>query len=585
MDDQTPPRETLDALADLFLTDPPPNPRSTAGTRCPPPDPSALTPATKTPAAPERPVPQQPVTMGSPGRLKNKAPEHVALDQNVTPQAVKTANRTRPGGFHRSPHPHNGLRLVGESVEDLADPPMSSPRLEAVFLGNLPGFAQPWLTQYAQYLAQRHGPVVIMQIDAQRVDLHLVTEEPVQPPLQEENAPEADAPADLSLSQWLERTTASLTPQVQVWLIPMPASWTPSMRLLAQHADRWTLVCGADDAAVVGTYRLLKQLVEVDAEAHAEQAHPIGLMLMGSDEATSRAAAEKLDHTASQFLDTPIQWIGWQKRMQPVNLHRVGEYLCHDRDPTPQVESFLLSMSGLVHQDEEADTTGKPGFEDAAPGDPTEEPASFSELVSLAKESETELHLVGNTGAPWRDRESMEPESPPIERTATPMASGLRSPGEPPAPAQPSPQSEISNLNLADYISIEGTALPACCPHHPQVQLLVDSLGCLHLLHRYDATARGTPVSLEPSERRGLREALVVLLESQNWAVEHLKLLQMTCPSLRLDPTAKPTLHLFTNDARGAVALAGRIGEMVKLHLLQQVVVGDSKTWFCTPLN
>lgn len=463
---------------------------------------------------------------------------------------------------------------------------MSCPRFEAVFLGNLPGFAQPWLTQYARYSAQRHGPVVIMQVDAQRVDLHLVTEEPVQPPLQEENAPEADALADLPLSQWLERKAASLTPRVQAWLIPMPASWTPSTRLLAQHADQWTLVCGADNAAVVGAYRLLKQLVEVDAEAHAEQAHPIGLMLMGSDEAASRAAAEKLNHTASQFLDTPVQLIGWQKRMQPVNLHRVGEYLCHDQDPTPQVESFLLSMSKLAHRDKEADTTGKPEFDDAAPGDLTEQPASFSELVSLAKESETELHLVGNTAAPRRDRESSVPEPPPIEmeqRTAPPTAAGVRCPGEPPAPA--SPQSEISNLNLAGYISIQGTALPACCPHHPQVQLLVDPLGCLHLLHRYDATAQGTPAPAEPSERRGLGEALVILLESQNWAVEHLKLLQMICPILRLDPSAKPTLHLLTNDARGAVALAGRIGGMVKLHFLQQVVVGNSKTWFSTPLN
>jgi hypothetical protein len=461
---------------------------------------------------------------------------------------------------------------------------MSSPRLEAVFLGNLPGFALPWLTQYAQYLAPRHGPVVIVQMDAQRVDLQLVTGEPAQPLLQEETAPEADAPANLSLSQWLERKAASLTPQVKVWLIPMPASWTPSMRLLAQHADQWTLVCGADDAAVVGTYRLLKQLVEVDAEAHAEQAHPIGLMLMGSDEATSRAAAEKLDHTASQFLDTSIRLIGWQKRMQPVNLHRVGEYVCHDRDPTPQVESFLLSMSRLAHRGEEADTVSKRGFDGAAPGELAEEPVSFSELVSLAKESETELHLVGNTGTPWPDIENAEPQPPPIERTAMPTGCGVLHPGEPPAP--PSLESEISNLNLADYISIEGTPLPACCPHHPQVQFLVDPLGCLHLLHQHDATAQGTPAAPPgSSERRGLREALVVLLESQNWAVEHLKLLQMTCPSLRLDPSAKPALHLLTNDARGAVALAGRLGGMVKLHLLQQVVVGDSKTWFCAPLN
>ncbi|MEZ6191528.1 MAG: hypothetical protein R3C45_09595 [Phycisphaerales bacterium] len=49
--------------------------------------------------------------------------------------------------------------------------------------------------------------------------------------------------------------------------------------------------------------------------------------------------------------------------------------------------------------------------------------------------------------------------------------------------------------------------------------------------------------------------------------------------------STEPVLHLFTDRADWATALSARLGEALKLHLLQEVQVGDQRAWFCTPLN
>ena len=51
------------------------------------------------------------------------------------------------------------------------DPAGHAVAVEAVILGNLPGLSGPWLTQYAQLLAQQEGPVAILHVDDDLIDL------------------------------------------------------------------------------------------------------------------------------------------------------------------------------------------------------------------------------------------------------------------------------------------------------------------------------------------------------------------------------------------------------------------------------
>ena len=116
--------------------------------------------------------------------------------------------------------------------------------------------------------------------------------------------------------------------------------------------------------------------------------------------------------------------------------------------------------------------------------------------------------------------------------------------------------------------------MEARCPHHSQTQLMLDQDGRLHLLCRHDSEGFDS-----------LQAAMVDLLQARHWVHEHLQLIALTQRQLRFDATTEPVLHLFTDRADWATALIARLGEALKLHLLQEVSVGQESAWFCTPLN
>ena len=56
-----------------------------------------------------------------------------------------------------------------------AKPKTPESRVEAVFLGNLPGYSGPWLMQYAHRLAKQSGPVAVLSVGDNEVDIDLVS--------------------------------------------------------------------------------------------------------------------------------------------------------------------------------------------------------------------------------------------------------------------------------------------------------------------------------------------------------------------------------------------------------------------------
>ena len=65
---------------------------------------------------------------------------------------------------------------------------------------------------------------------------------------------------------------------------------------------------------------------------------------------------------------------------------------------------------------------------------------------------------------------------------------------------------------------------------------------------------------------------------------EHLELIALTQRDHEF-VTAEPALHLLTDRADLAMGLVSRLGQSLKLHLLQEVKLGRASGWFCTPLN
>jgi len=152
----------------------------------------------------------------------------------------------------------------------------------------------------------------------------------------------------------------------------------------------------------------------------------------------------------------------------------------------------------------------------------------------------------------------------------SPETNASDSPGAPEHP-------DADALDLTQFLALPGCiALQARSPKHPRVQLSLDETGTLHLLIQHDST---TPAVAD------IRAALLELLEARAWVNEHRQLIALTQRQLRFDPAAIPILHLFSDDARATAALAARLGDQLKLHLLQAVQLENDWAWFNTEIN
>ena len=358
-------------------------------------------------------------------------------------------------------------------------------------------------------------------------------------------------------------------------LVHTEASAQPGAIERLAQLDRWTLLCGADDAAIIGAYRTIKRICDADPANTTKQ---VGAMVMGSDEHTARAAAEKLSSATQPVLQTPARFLGCQRRMMPVNLRQLGRF-----GPTETLWPQLATWLDELNQHE------TPLASPLTPAEPSA-PSDAHEAAEAEPDFSDATVSAGTTRADWQWLR--EGESDTSNAQSQPQAQP-----EQPAPTEPAPAPEAQETeapssdtndepDLATFLTARsgalagGLALEARCPQQPKTQLVLDQAGRLHLLRRH-ASADDT----ERDAHDTLRAAVVDLLEARRWVREHVQLLQLTQRQCSFDADAEPALHLFTDRADLATGLASRLGATLHLHLLQPVRVGDQSTWFCTPMQ
>ncbi len=527
---------------------------------------------------------------------------------------------------------------AGDDTAAPAAPP--SVLVEAVILGNLPGFGGAWLTQYAGLLAQQDGPVAILHVGDDSLDLELI--EPFDEPRPGDELPPASGDP-VALLDALARRGRS---PVRTVLVHHDATAAGLMdggleRLLS--IGGWTVLSGADDAAVVNVYRTLKLIVDSDAAAADQR---VGLMVMGSDEAESRAAADRARAAADEFLRTPIQLVGWQKRMVPVTARELGSFDdLHSLWPRIEAWFETLAQPEVELRDEPAALpppkpvdTPTPPLSPREPAAPVAEGPRAPQVPQPLKRhsiftppltprirttvpprptrrptTDPVRPATRATPAPgepsgWRREvaEQVGGGKPPVPTAAATSTVAQPAPPQAPTPAAQRPHRPVADrppapaaaaLRQPDLASLlidcpataqrplipGGIALEARCPHQPGTQLLLDQQGRLHLLHRTAPTLAADPATGDPGVA-ALRGAIVDLLELRGWVQQHLDLIQLTQRQVRIDRDQQPALHLFTDRADLGVPLATRLGGMLKLHLLQEVRLGAAATWFSTPL-
>lgn len=545
---------TLDELAGLFLTEPA-DPLPSAASDAPPPREDPLGGPAPIKLSPKLTpgvagAPATPASFGP--SLGNEPDEHLLeLLTGAVPVDAGSAEEPEPARDESSP----SLRWTGHDEVDLTNPPRrpepARARAEAVLLGNLPGMAGPWLTQYAQLLAQHGGgrrSVAVLHLDGDRVDLELI--EPTV--RRDDDDPAARAPGlrvppggfgDRDLVDLLDQLCRTGPAPVGTVLLHADPRRERAERLI-DLAD-WTLVSGADDAALAAAGRLVRGLLDQDPRVAAVR---LGLMVAGSDADTSQHAADRLRRDLGGRLDTAPQLVGYQQQMIPARCRILGSFDGIDAQ-WPRLTAWLSALQPP------AGSIAAPAAE-AAPT-PAHEPAAARPTLPP---------LDAPVEVPARGHDAAAPEADRFAEAG--IDAGFH--------AAPDLFALIDTDARTTASIPGGVALEARCPSAPDAQLALDAAGRLHLLLRHDSDTGDLPTP---------REAIVELVAVRTWARQHRQLLQLTERSRRFDPDADPVLHLFTDRADLSVELVSRLGGLLKLHLLRDVAVGSEHTWFCVPLS
>lgn len=521
-------------------------------------------------------------------------------------------------------------------------------RVEAILLGHLPGYASPWVSQYADYLAHRRGEGVgLIRLDQGTVDLDLYRAEPP--------AGATEAAAGAAGAPELERALEAVSSHLGSWLVlldePAGDGWPAAPR--SEHGrrrlnaiDRWTLLSGTDEAAVVGVYRLLKSLLgegRVDPPAQG-----LGVMLIGCEEEAGAEAFDRIHRATEAFLSTPIELVGTRRRMEPVHRRHVGRFSDAEGDLWPIVERRLRSeVERIAPATPPAQSNGAAGSDSAEAGPP--EGRGEDQPMATDRLSDEELRALSDAEPARGDREAAEQSlgAGALESAETESAPAQMGPlaGEPAGAFPGAVEGAIGSDRVLSGHHEETYEMPE---FETQQSGAAEALGDVEQLGPSARSAsseagseaasrvgdgtcspgpEGSPASLarflsgvRPLEARspqcqrvelGVDEggrlhlmlwpevgeptesALRELEETRAWAMEHASLLKLTCRSGAFAESAAPVAHLFTAQPRSVLELAGAgliRRDRLRLHLLKPVRLstaagGEQVHWVHEPLS
>ena len=510
--------QTLDDLAALFLSPP--------GGGAPP---AAL--------AGPAPVRLRPKPSGSAPAASAPGPGLKPTPADAThPRGDAGARGGDPGG---APAGGPRLRLAGDQGPPPKPAAPTRPAVEAVVLGNLPGLADAWLPQYAQLLALRDGPVLLLHpVGPADPDDPLGLAgggdgggggdgdggpgfelEWIGPGGPEAASLLASLPADASFRGRVSALVSRSRNPPATLLVHAAAEGPEAAARFAGVRD-WALLSGNDPVAVQGAAAALRRLV---AAAPSLASASVGLMVMGAGPAAAAPAAEALDEAlggAAGPLELPVEALGALPRMNPVTRTPLG-FAPEPEGPEAEPSEGWAALLSWVR--------------------------SLPPVAAAEAEPEPE---------PW------EPAPPPRAEAPAPVPAAPAT-----ASAGPGPGLRLAGGPDAGALATRlAGALPAGprldpigpgCPDQPGVQLALDGGGRLHLLARHTHSA----------EHPHPREAMLALRDAADWAREHQHWLAAAHPHRRVDAT-EPVPHLLTDRPDLGLSLAKKLGPALRLYLL-----------------
>jgi hypothetical protein len=362
-----------------------------------------------------------------------------------------------------------------------------------------------------------------------------------------------------------------------------PQALSPAGLQVLALSPRWTIVTGADDAAIVNAYQTLKQLLRQPRQnsGGGGRGGPqrIGLVVMGSPGEVAQRVVSNLDATARSFLGLPIHLVGAKQRMEPVNVRFLGSFVMDDAQQAGLAEG-LADLLGDRADKSRADTVraGTARGEAAlaatarvqtAPGDTAADAAAAATIERMAEPtaSAAPLPMPDPEPQPRRRAEPARPARPtqPAQAAAaaSPQAFEPVQAIERPRPAEPVPPRDADRTPSLHGWLAGSIRLEARCPDEPGVELTLDEDGRVHVLAQCLVASQG-----EAAAAGELARAAVSLLAARQWVRRHFELLTLTQRQCRFDPAARPAMHLFTDHGPLASRLSQRVGQTLHVHLL-----------------
>jgi len=381
-------------------------------------------------------------------------------------------------------------------------------QVEALILGHLPVMSAPWAAQHAARTAERSGETVglIRLMGGQAAVEVFGSDVELRPAATLADAVEEGARV---ASRWMLCADAVDEPE-----------------LVRRGADGVTLLCGADQAALVGGYRMLKGLVEGVEAGGGGPAWRVAIVGGGGEEA--QRAFTRLERAAEAFLGGRLEREADVPRMGPMRVERV--YRGEIEDTEEAITQVLNAIRSPRDQPEEKMQT---------PQGKTRDPFGPSGVSKTRRPHADPLRPSG----------SSDPER--VGRASDVLlhaASGLR-PG-----ADAAFSEHVTGLS----------ALAARCPYEPDVELAVDDDGGLHLLTKAGASAI---------------ESLAVV---EGWLRDHGALVAMASGGRRVDASQGIAWHVLTEEPSEVRRL---LDSRARVHLVASVEVDGKRGWISKRLN
>ncbi|MCA9292887.1 MAG: hypothetical protein KDA20_03640 [Phycisphaerales bacterium] len=204
----------------------------------------------------------------------------------------------REDGATSAPRPLPMTQRATPSVEGAAPADAharAGTRVEVLLMGHLPVRSGPWALQYAASVARHeHIPVALLRMspaeegESPRVSIDLLGTQPAWTGDRNPSFVEALAHARASAQRW----------------IVLVGELDEANVLTMAGIDSITVLSGANEAAVVDAYRMLKAMA---SHEDADDAPAVRISIMGADDERADAAGRKLQHGARTFLNLDVE--------------------------------------------------------------------------------------------------------------------------------------------------------------------------------------------------------------------------------------------------------------------------------------